>query len=245
MADSRENRRLHELAALIDRAIAELLAQSVVPKNVRVVVTGDDLASLPDTLNCLTALEQAGYSLWVSFSHSASQSALKDACIDTLRQWGSHAGFDRHYGDYDALYLPALSINSMSKIALGIRDNLACEAVFQALQQHKPTIATLHPQCHDSRLPLPLLARLEGYTQMLESYGVTLTGKKMAHVGSLPVSPSAPFTRQPFADKKRLIALRDIRLLAPGEELRVERDTLITPAAKDEIKRRNLTVIYG
>lgn len=233
------------LSQLLDRAIAELLAQSVAQKNVRVVVTGDDLSSLPETLNCLAALEQAGYQLWVSFSHSASQSALKDACIDRLRQWGSRAGFDHPSGDYDALYLPALSINSMSKIALGIRDNLACEAVFQALHQRKQTIATLHPQCHDSRLPLPLLARLEGYTHMLESYGVTLSGKKMAHIDSPPVSQSAPFTSLPFAGKKRLIALRDIRLLAPGEGLRVERDTLITPAAKDEIKRRNLTLIYG
>ena len=64
------------LSQLLDRAIAELLAQSVAQKNVRVVVTGDDLSSLPETLNCLAALEQAGYALWVSFSHSASQSAL-------------------------------------------------------------------------------------------------------------------------------------------------------------------------
>lgn len=233
------------LSQLLDRAIAELLAQSVAQKNVRVVVTGDDLSSLPETLNCLAALEQAGYALWVSFSHSASQSALKAACIDALRQRGSRAGFDRQRADYDALYLPALSVNSMSKIALGIRDNLACEAVFQALQQRKQAIATLHPQCHDNRLPLTLLARLAGYAQVLESYGVKIAGKKMAHVDPDPVSLSVPSTSLPTAGKKRLITLRDIRLLAPGEELWVERDTLITPAAKDEISRRNLTLIYG
>lgn len=233
------------LSQLLDRIIAELLAQSVAQKNVRVVVTGDDIASLPETLNCLAALEQAGYQLWVSFSHSASQSPLKSACVDALRHRGSHAGFDTLPSRYEALYLPALSVNSMSKIALGIRDNLACDAVFHALHHRKQTIATLHPQCLDSTLPLPLLARLEGYAQNLESYGVTITGNRMARVAPAPVSQPAGSASLPVTGKKRLITLRDIRLLAPGEALRVERNTLITLAAKDEIKRRNLSVIDG
>lgn len=233
------------LSQLLDRVIAELLAQSAAQKNICVVVTGDDISSLPETLNCLAALEQAGYKLWVSFSHSASQSALKSACMDALRQRGSHAGFDMSPSLYEALYLPALSVNSMSKIALGIRDNLACEAVFQALHHRKQVIATLHPQCIDSALPLPLLARLEGYAQTLESYGVTISGKKMSHAS--PGLPGQPphYASLPSAGKKRLIALRDVRLLAPGEGLRVESNTLITPAARDEIKRRNLTIIHG
>ncbi|MCH9300426.1 flavoprotein [Pantoea allii] len=229
------------LSQLLDRVIAEVLAQSVAQKNVRVVVTGEDIASLPETLSCLAALELAGYQLWVSFSHSASQSALKSACMDALSQRGSRAGFDRSPPHYEALYLPALSVNSMSKIALGIRDNLACETVFQALQHRKQIIATLHPQCVDSTLPLPLLSRLEGYAQVLESYGIALSGKRAAHVRSVQGSQSA----LPVAGKKRLITLRDIRLLATGTVLRVEGKTLITPAARDEIQRRNLTVIQG
>ena len=45
----------------------EVLAQSVAQKNVCVVVTGEDISSLPETLNCLEALELAGYQLWVNF----------------------------------------------------------------------------------------------------------------------------------------------------------------------------------
>ena len=47
------------------------------------------------------------------------------------------------------------------------------------------------------------------------------------------------------AGKKRLITQSDIRLLTIGTVLRIESDTLITPAARDEIQRRNLTVIHG
>ena len=54
--------------------------------------------------------------------------------MDALIQRGSRAGLDRAPPHYEVLYLPALSVNSMSKIALGIRDNLACETVFQTLQ---------------------------------------------------------------------------------------------------------------
>lgn len=162
------------LSQLLDRVIAEVLAQSVAQKNVCVVVTGEDISSLPETLNCLEALELAGYQLWVNFSHSASQSALKSVCMDALIQRGSRAGFDRSPPHYEVLYLPALSVNSMSKIALGIRDNLACETVFQALQHRKQIIATLHQQCVDSELPMPLLSCLEGYAQVLESYGIKI-----------------------------------------------------------------------
>lgn len=56
------------LSQLLDRVIAEVLAQSVAQKNVCVVVTGEDISSLPETLNCLEALELAGYQLWVNFS---------------------------------------------------------------------------------------------------------------------------------------------------------------------------------
>ncbi|HFO8456690.1 TPA: flavoprotein [Escherichia coli] len=229
------------LSQLLDRVIAEVLAQSVAQKNVCVVVTGEDISSLPETLSCLEALELAGYQLWVSFSHSASQSALKFACMDALIQRGSRAGFDRSPSHYEALYLPALSVNSMSKIALGIRDNLACEIVFQALQHRKQIIATLHKQCVDSALPMPLLSRLGGYAQVLESYGIALSGKCAAHVKSVQGSQSA----LTVVGKKRLITQSDIRLLTTDTELRVEGGTLITPAARDEIRRRNLTVIYG
>ena len=163
-------------------------------------------------------------------------------CIrDRLIQRGSRAGFDRSPPHYEVLYLPALSVNSMSKIALGIRDNLACETVFQTLQHRKQIIATLHQQCVDSELPMPLLSCLEGYAQVLESYGITLFGKRAAHVKSVQGSQST----LTVAGKKRLITQSDIRLLTIGTVLRIESDTLITPAARDEIQRRNLTVIHG
>lgn len=122
---------------------------------------------------------------------------------------------------------------------------MACETVFQALQHRKKIIATLHPQCVDSALPLPLLSRLEGYTQVLESYGIALSGKRVAYASPVPGSQYVPATTLQVAGKKRLITLRDIRLLASGTVLRVEGNTLITPAARDEIQRRNLTVIHG
>ncbi|MDS1892305.1 propanediol utilization system flavoprotein GrpD, partial [Escherichia coli] len=82
---------------------------------------------------------------------------------------------------------------------------------------------------------------LEGYAQVLESYGITLFGKRAAHVKSVQGSQST----LTVAGKKRLITQSDIRLLTIGTVLRIESDTLITPAARDEIQRRNLTVIHG
>lgn len=234
------------LSQRLDHIIAELLAQapSVTPKSVYVVITGNDIFSLPLTLRCLQALERAGYALRVSFSCSASHSALKSACVEALRAQGSRALFDQPIRDDEVLCLPALSVNSMSKIALGMRDNLACEAVFDALLASRKIVVTLHPQCLDRRLPASLLARLEGYAQQLERYGVTIVGKRRACVGQTVSCAPDPAGGVPAAGKKRLIALRDIQRLAVGECLTLPPDTLITPAARDEVRRRNLTVIY-
>ena len=67
------------LSHRLDSLIAGLLAQrrrrlQAHGKVMRVVLSGEDLATLPTTLDCLTALNQRGYLLVMSFSHSASSS---------------------------------------------------------------------------------------------------------------------------------------------------------------------------
>lgn len=232
------------LSQLLDRVIADVLAQRRgvehdARQKVRVVITGEDASTLPATLLSLLALDRAGYRLLVSFSHSASLSGLRAACMRDVEarcrgalfnESGPQAGDE----DYASLYLPALSTNSLSKIALGIVDNLAGRWAFHALGQQKKVIATLNPQClqtADAGFAPALLARLAGYASTLERYGIVIAGKKPA------VSPAD--------GNKRLITLADIRLHPAAEALQIDSHTLITPAAQDEIRQQNITVIKG
>ncbi|WP_243739108.1 hypothetical protein [Buttiauxella sp. JUb87] len=218
------------IAALLEQKRRELNAGR---KKVRVVVTGDNFSSLPAALLSLAALDRAGYQLLVTFSHSASVSGLKTAfinevdstCVGALYGEQEPAAGD---DDYSSLFLPALSTNSLSKIALGIRDNIASSWVFHALNRRIKVIATLNQEClnHEATgLPLSLLSRLAEYVTTLEQYGIVIAGKKIPTAG------------------QTLLTLSDIRTFSGDAGLRVARHTLITPAARDEIRRQNITII--
>ncbi|MFO6300055.1 flavoprotein [Rahnella selenatireducens] len=230
------------LSRWLDTVIANLLAEKKqTVKTVRVVITGSDVTTLPVTLRGMLALEHAGYRLRVAFSHSAILGGLKTALLAEMKdgvivddKCADEPLADGE--DYDSLYLPALSGNSLTKIALGIRDNLATGWVFHALQKQKYVVVTLPPEllnAADSGFPLPLMARLTGYADVIRQYGIAVTGTNS------DVQASANIT----TGKKRLITLSDIRQHRTTQRLRIDSNTLITPAAQDEIRRQNITVI--
>jgi hypothetical protein len=154
------------LSHRLDRLIADLLAQrrrrlQAHGKVMRVVLSGEDLATLPATLDCLTALNACGYLLVMTFSHSAIQASLHSTCLEALAHRDVEALCDdrdpcKAEDAFSGLYLPALSTNSLSKIALGIRDNRVCRWAFHALSLNIPIIVTLNAECRDtaaSQLP--------------------------------------------------------------------------------------------
>jgi hypothetical protein len=242
------------LSQQLDKFIAVLLEQkrralNAGRKRVRVLITGDNASTLPKTLLSLSALDGAGYQLMVTFSHTASISGLKTLYIneiDSLCSGALYCEQEPAVGgeDYSSLFLPALSTNSLSKIALGIRDNIACGWVFHALNRGIKVIATLNPEClsHEvTGFTPPLLNRLFEYASVLEQYGIAILGQKTPGVMKRNMGkPSKSVSLQ-----KHLITLSDILTFSGGEDLRIENHTLITPAAQDEIRRQNITVIQG
>ncbi len=229
----------HYLSQLLDTIIDDLLMRrkkrlQANSKIMHVLISGDDLTTLPATLDCLMALTHSGYCLRLAFSCSASHSALQATCLDALTQRGIDVLCDNcepgAVTDNDwGVYLPALSTNSMSKIALGIRDNLVCRWAFYALAQNKPVIVTLNAECrHDSTTHFApaLRARLANYAATLMEYGCTIIGHPA------PVSP-----------EKRLLTLSDVRQHPSGDTLHIGGNTLITPAARDEIRDRGIAIV--
>jgi hypothetical protein len=244
------------LSVQLDALIAELLEQkrrelNAVRKKVRVLITGDNFSALPATLISLAALDRAGYQLLVTFSHSATVSGLKSAyvsevasnCTGVLYTDDAPTEGDDNFSH---LFLPALSTNSLSKIALCIRDNIASEWVFHALKMRKQIIVTLNPESlnsGDMGFRSPLLNRLAEYVTTLEQYGIVVAGKKAPE--AVAVTRNIGKTGKAVSLQKRLITLSDILTLSGQERLHIDIHTLITPAAQDEIRRQNITVIQG
>ncbi|WP_342753556.1 hypothetical protein AAGQ96_10990 [Pantoea sp. MBD-2R] len=234
MAEARKESRPQTFAHRLDAIISQVLSahRQVQPGRLQIVMTGGEIESLSGSLKCLEALHRAGYQLRIAFSHSASQSAVKAGCQLWNLKRGGAARFENpriqsQPADFILLFLPSLSLNSLMKIASGLRDNMACEWVFYALGRQKKVIATLGPECTATWLPSALRALIARHIATLQQYGVVVKGS------------------QPVERKDRLIALRDVRLMTPGQSLYLDRNTLITPAARDELRRWNISVIQG
>lgn len=236
------------LSHRLDLLIADLLAQrrrrlQAHGKVMRVVLSGEDLATLPATLDCLTALNACGYLLVMTFSHSAIQASLHSTCLEALAHRDVEALCDdrdpcKAEDAFSGLYLPALSTNSLSKIALGIRDNRVCRWAFHALSLNIPIIVTLNAECRDtaaSQLPPALQAQLTRYVATLGEYGITIIGHPTANPAQRPATRVG----------KPLITLSDVRQHPTGAVLSVGPRTLITPAARDEIRDRGIVMVQG
>lgn len=231
------------LSYLIDHIIADILLQrasrlAASEKCIRVVISGEDLSTLPATLDCLTALSRSGYLLVMAFSHSASRSPLQSACLTGLTERGIDVLCDSRLPSatephYCSFYFPALSTNSLSKIALGIRDNLVCHWALYALSVHKPAIITSNAECLPETvnlLPQALLTRLTHYLNTLKEYGFIHAGNSVTNE---PINLTAG----------KLVTLKDIRQHPQGNPLSVSHNTLITPAAQDEIRARGIVIV--
>lgn len=80
-----------------------------------------------------------------------------------------------------------------------------------------------------------LRARLTSYVATLGEYGFTIIGRPTVNPAQRPTAPVA----------KPLITLSDVRQLPAGAVLSVGRRTLITPAARDEIRDRGIVMVQG
>ena len=82
---------------------------------------------------------------------------------------------------------------------------------------------------------MALRARLAGYVATLGEYGITIIGHPTAN----------PAQRRATRVGKPLITLSDVRQHPAGAVLSVGHRTLITPAARDEIRDRGIVMVQS
>ncbi|WMN86182.1 hypothetical protein NI382_08340 [Vibrio parahaemolyticus] len=223
-----------DLTVMISQIVDEILARKPQrSKVIRVILTGNEQESLFDTLSCIKALYRSGYGIAVTLSHSAENSVIKSVFLRWQQEGDIEFSMDSYlpdelYDDYYGVFFPAISTNSLSKLALCIRDNLATSWAFHALLNRKPITATLSHEYQTvlDNAPGPLTEQISTYVNKVEDFGVSFIGRPKASRVAL----------------KSLITLADVKLQPEEQPLLIEKNTIITPSAKEEIARRRIFV---
>lgn len=216
----------------LDAMIFEILEQKrLKAKLLRVVITGSDMRSLERTFACIDALYHRGYAIAISFSYSAFNSMLAQVCqrwieVKKLNITTDNCGPHLPKDDYYGVFFPALSMNSLAKMAQCLNDNIACEWAFDALACQRPVYVTLSFGEDESHFSSTMRQCLADYIKALKGLGVQVL----------------PQACQAVHNRRQLITVADVRKMQKLTSLSVEADALITPAARDEINRLQLVL---
>ncbi|KAA5607063.1 hypothetical protein F1188_03930 [Roseospira marina] len=166
--------------------------------------------------------------------------------------------------------VPALSITTAAKVAACIRDSLPSRLLARALERGVRVIAASDGCCPDVReraarsfhVTEAYKARMRANIATLKDFGVEIvrardlgravlgpaqTAATLASAGAPVVAPlTAPVPRavEPVWTGKRIFSRGDA-VQWTGSELRLDRGVLVTPAAADELRARNVRVIQG
>lgn len=140
------------------------------------------------------------------------------------------------------IIIPVLTMNSASKIALGISDTLITYLVSWGIMSGIPIIAakdSCDPE-NDVRLklgpntPEDYNNMIQNNLKKLESYNIRFTSAERLYEDTTNASESLKFSSQPVVLKKRLITTEDImKAKKDNYEIVVSKDTIVTALAKD------------
>lgn len=223
-----------DLTVMISQIVDEILKRKPQrSKVIRVIITGNEQESLVDTINCITALYRSGYGIAVTLSHSADNSVIKSVFLRWQQEGNIEFSMDSYLpdelrDDYYGVFFPAISMNTLTKLALCLRDNLATSWAFHALLNQKPITVTFNHEYQTvlDNAPGVLTEQISTYVQKIEDYGISFIGR--SKLSDMP--------------PKSLITLADVKLQPEDQPLFIAKNTIITPSAKEEIVRRRIFV---
>jgi len=210
-----------------------------------------------------------GYRVELAFSDAA-ESLYGKAFRDQLAGFPHVSGVDPHrwlkaLGEARAVAAPLLSVNSLSKLALLVADNLASNLLLHGLFMGKPVIVARNGAAPESpgrrdlgfHLGTPALNRaLEERFQTLSAYGCSIAdvNELSATVDSiLAERPSEAIVREaplPSVPRPNLAAAGGVVTAVDvvhahrvGADLRLGRGAIVTPLARELAARHGVAMV--
>lgn len=250
------------LDAVLDRILLDLLSDRIIarmggrvqakPRSALVLFAETDFG-LDAALGQLQQLRDAGWAFETVVAPEA-RSSLKDR----------FAGFgiaevEGTIGDllvrHTTILVPALSVSLAAKVALGIADDPLSKILQGGLERGVRIIAARDGVCPNGRdrrarglLPAnsAYQAMMSGHLRKLMDYGIELSWAARLAVaveGVTPVSP-VPIAAQRLvaARTEGVFGLREARGL-DATELHLGHAVIVTPAAAEELRARNITLV--
>lgn len=162
----------------------------------------------------------------------------------------------------DLVLIPALSQNSLIKIALGLGDTLPTLLIKMALLLGKPILASNNAAdtryfCQQRGLSNPspgLLELMDGYLDKVASFGIELTdvrnlaqqAEALVRGKKTELSPTIICSKSDKARSvaKKVITGEDItRAAGKGEDIYYQVGTLVTPLARDLARQHGVRLV--
>jgi len=166
--------------------------------------------------------------------------------------------------DWQKLILPACSLNTLAKAALGIRDNPICEMIGRGISKGNSIELVTEYLCLTSQTPLAYRELYEGYIRKLQSYGV-MTCANLEERGPLALrsvlmdqtnqyeqtsvtyepkktgfyTESAPSLDE-IRFEKKFLGDKQAYGFPEGSTILVKQGTVISPLARDTLKLRRI-----
>lgn len=149
---------------------------------------------------------------------------------------------------YDLLIANPLSLNTLAKFALGLRDSFPAELLWQFSQLGKPILLSEEAMPDDSTAMNPHLVRIyRQHWQAVTGGSVCgFTDDNIAEKAARMVRAKAVSSQQPVVGARIFVTRDDVIAASDSlEPLRVPGNAIITDVAREEAVARNVVIIQG
>lgn len=248
---------LGDITTRINNQSIESKKYSKVEKeNILVLFTGSNLET-DKALDNLKKLVEKGYLLAVCFSKSAEEVLDVDRITNLLKPHKLYFEGDKEkclgiVQSSDIVLVPALTQNTLAKVAVGIQDSFISTLLWQLLWAGKKVFINENSAEGRDHIPCKnrkMLGLMNNHMERLKEFGANIIKEHdyRACIGK-EVGTSRDikneFKKKEKIESKKVVTERDILdLVGKAEEFVVSRGTIVTPLAKDVAKENKVKII--
>ncbi|SKC55007.1 flavoprotein [Maledivibacter halophilus] len=238
--------------------------QSIEPKkyskvekdNILVLFTGSNL-EIDKVLDNLKKLIENGCLLTLCFSKNAEEVIDVERITGLLSPHRIYFEHDKErcleiVQSSDIVLVPALTQNTLAKVAVGIQDSFISMLLWQLLWAGKKVFVNKNSAWGRKQMSCKskkMLDLMNSHMEILKEFGVKIIEEHdyQACIGKetgIYEDRKNEFAKREKADLKKVITERDILdLVGKTGEFTVSRGTIITPLAKDVAKENKIRII--
>ncbi|CEI72792.1 MULTISPECIES: flavoprotein [Romboutsia] len=245
-------------------------------KKLLVVFTGASIG-FKDAFKCIKMLQDRGFKLTIVLSNGAlnvfNENLIKEFFkVEKVIKEDDNENIISLVKENTIIMIPTLTVNTCSKIANGINDNIATNIISYSLINGKKVIASINGCCPDNEERISIFKDnmsnsykdlLRNNIKKLKDYNIILTTsvnleKKVIKIYKDNFSLNTNKKNNDEIDyicskqnieikeillNKKIISKIDVYNLKHYKVIKINQDSIITPSAKDEALKYNINIL--